>query len=386
MKKLLFVVLCCFMLPSLAYADFDQQDVWKIYDESGAYLTSVAGAVYPEDEYISAGNQCYAVDRLDEANRCAYAHLLGAEQMPEPVKMSQTLYASIFGGNQRKLALYCTHSDESYVPTDGTHSNEVYGGIYDVTESLQEELENLGIEVVLDYTSHLPHDAGAYRRSRTTAISLLETGPSAVFDIHRDGIAAHEYETEIEGEDASMVRLLVGKSNVNAQANREFAKTIKAIADETYPGLIKDIYIGKGDYNQDLSPRSILLEFGTHENSKELPLASTKYMAQVLSLAVFGDTGEPAQQQTSPSTSAAPKPQTTQLPSAQSSSKGMGSGLLWVLGLGIGGGLIYLLLVKGRTHFGSKVSRSVSEMTGGMVGKKPDGEDENSHDSSELHK
>lgn len=385
MKKRLCAALCCLMLPSLAYADLDQQDVWKIYDESGAYLTSVAGAVYPQDEYISAGNQCYILARLDEANQCAYAHLIGAEQMPEPVKMSRSLYASIFGGNQRKLALYCTHSDESYVPTDGTHSNEVYGGIYDVTESLKKELENLGIEVILDYTSHLPHDAGAYRRSRTTAISLLKKGPSAVFDIHRDGVAAHEYETRIEGEDASMVRLLVGKSNVNAQANREFAKTIKAIADETYPGLIKDIYIGKGDYNQDLSPRSVLLEFGTHENSKELPLTSTKYIAQVLSLAVFGDTGESAQQQNAPGASRAPNPQTTQLPSAQSS-KGLGSGLLWVLGLGIGGGLIYLLLVKGRTHFGSKVSRSVSEMTGGMVGKKPDDADEDSSDASEAHK
>ena len=40
----------------------------------------------------------------------------------------------------------------------------------------------------------------------------------------------------------SSTRLLVGKSNPNADANRKFAKQIKAAADEMYPDLIKDIY------------------------------------------------------------------------------------------------------------------------------------------------
>ena len=33
----------------------------------------------------------------------------------------------------------------------------------------------------------------------------------------------------------SKVRLLVGRSNPNAAANREFAKELKAAADEMYP-------------------------------------------------------------------------------------------------------------------------------------------------------
>lgn len=385
MKKcMVFLCLLILCMPMSAHADFTQQeDVWQIFDQQGQYLTSIGGAVSQDDEYIAGDNNRYRIVQIDETNKTAVAQHDGQEQMPAPQQMDQTLQASIFGGNSRKIGLYSTHSDESYVPTDGTHSNEVYGGIYDVDEQLKAELEKLGIEVVLDYTSHLPHDAGAYRRSRSTAVSLLETGPAAIFDIHRDGIAAHEYETEIEGEEASKIRLLVGKSNANADANREFAKTIKAIADEQYPGLVKDIYIGKGDYNQDLSPRCVLLEFGTHENSKELPLASTEYMAQVISLAVFGDTG-PTQTQgqqgnTAAQTTANPGVQTP--PSASQSSGGAGKGIAWVLGLAIGGGLLYLLVVKGKDHFGRKTARAASEMTAGLVGKKPDDSDEDPSES-----
>ncbi|MDN5345313.1 MAG: stage sporulation protein, partial [Clostridia bacterium] len=34
-----------------------------------------------------------------------------------------------------------------------------------------------------------------------------------------------------------------------------------------YPGLIRGIFIGAGSYNQDLSPRAMLLEVGTHTNT-----------------------------------------------------------------------------------------------------------------------
>lgn len=70
-------------------------------------------------------------------------------------------------------------------------------------------------------------------------------------------------------------------------------KKLKAAADSEYPGLIKDIFIGKGNYNQELMPQSILLEFGTHTSNKEEVLRSTELMADVLHTVLFG-TGGPA--------------------------------------------------------------------------------------------
>lgn len=120
-------------------------------------------------------------------------------------------------------------------------------------------------------------------------MELLKDGPSAIFDIHRDGIPdPDEYATTIGNEKMSKVRLLVGKGNQNKDANLSFAKQIKAVADKMYPGLIKDIYMGKGAYNQDLAPRSVLLEFGTHTLPKERVLASTGPMSEVVYKALYG--------------------------------------------------------------------------------------------------
>ena len=63
---------------------------------------------------------------------------------------------------------------------------------------------------------------------------------------------------------------------------------MKAVADKQYPGLVKDIFIGKGTYNQDLAPHAILLEFGTHTISKERVLNSADMMAKVVSNTLYG--------------------------------------------------------------------------------------------------
>ena len=184
--------------------------------------------------------------------------------------------------------MYSTHSDESYVPDDGTESKWKNAGIYDVGESLKHALEALGIDAVYSRETFLPHDADAYTRSRRTAEELLKKGPDALIDVHRDAVPANQYETKVDGDDVSKVRLFVGRSNPNAAANKAFARQLKAAADEAYPGLVKDIFIGRGNYNQELYPHAILLEFGTHKIDKDKAIASTKYMANVLNAVLYG--------------------------------------------------------------------------------------------------
>ncbi len=52
--------------------------------------------------------------------------------------------------------------------------------------------------------------------------------------------------------------------------------------DKVSPGLSEGIFIGKGDYNQDLSPRAMLIEVGAHTNSKEEAEKGVKLFAQSL--------------------------------------------------------------------------------------------------------
>lgn len=343
-------------------ADADE-NVWTIYDEDGQYLTSIYGRVYLDDEYISSNNRLYRIIEVDDSKRTAVAQYIGQESLIEP---DNEAVATVAQESKRLIGIYSTHSDESYIPTDGAESKEKDAGIYDVDEALKKALEERGIEVELDTTTHLPHDAGAYRRSRSTAARLLKSQPAALLDIHRDGIPdPDEYVQKIEDEDATKVRLLVGKSNPNADANRKFAKQIKAAADEMYPDLIKDIYIGKGDYNQELAPRAILLEFGTHTIKKERAIKSATYMADVLERVLFGSTAK-AEGAANADADAAGAETTV-----EAGGSGAAWGILWVVGIALAAIVGYGLITTGSfSGMWNKVKRGASETTGGLLGKK----------------
>lgn len=341
-----------------AFAENDGDCVYVLLDEAGQPLTSRAGRMYVGDEYISGDDQLYRVVSVDDASMTAQAQHLGATQLDEQAlavffewQASAESTAKPEGDSKRLICMYSTHSDESYIPDDGDFSKWEDAGIYDVGNALKDELEALGIEVIYSEESFLPHDADAYNRSRSTAEDLLKKGPDALLDIHRDAIPAEEYETTVDGEEVSKVRLFVGRSNQNSAANKAFAQQIKKVADREYPGLIKDIYIGKGNYNQELYPQALLLEMGTDEIEKDKVVDSTKYLAEVLDQVLYGTSAKAeSEAKTGPAT----------------------SGILWVVGLAVLGAAIYALASTGK--FGDawgKLKRGASEMTGGLLGQKP---------------
>lgn len=195
------------------------------------------------------------------------------------------LRAQAGGGRRQVVGIYHTHNAESYVPTSGTDSKE-YGDIHRVGQALKEAFEKMGHKVIWKDDSHLPHDGEAYLRSRRTAAEISREGPVTILDVHRDAIPrGEEYLATVDGTRMSQIRLVVGRQNQNREANLEYAKRIKAIADQKYPGLIKGIFHARGNYNQDLGPRMILLEFGTHVTSLEDALRSVEPAARVIAAA-----------------------------------------------------------------------------------------------------
>ena len=339
----------------------ETEDIYTLYDSAGQRLTLRAGQMYTGDEYISGDNRHYRIVSVDDGSRTAVAELLGESQADPAALMSfLSLNASAEEKSEKAksdgkklICMYSTHSDESYLPEDGESSKWENAGIYDVGNALKDELEKLGVDVIYSEESFLPHDAEAYNRSRGTAAELLKKGPDALLDIHRDAIPAEEYETEVDGEDISMVRLFVGRSNQNSAANKAFAQQIKKVADEEYPGLIKDIYIGKGNYNQELYPQALLLEFGTHKIEKDKAIGATKYIADVLDNVLYGGA---ANAETA----------------AKTQTKPAVKGIFIAVGLAVLGAAVYAIASTG--SFGgmwNKLKRGASEMTGGMTGKKP---------------
>lgn len=359
-KLLLCMALLCCSLSIQAYAlESEDESIYTLVNLNGNVLTQRAGKMYADDEYISGDNQHYKIISVDDDMRVATAQLMEDSEI-ESADFSAFDFSSALAeddaeknanDSKKLICMYSTHSDESYTPNDGDSSLWENAGIYDVGHALKDELESLGIDVIYSEETFLPHDADAYNRSRGTAEELLKKGPDALLDIHRDAIPAEQYETTVDGEDVSMIRLFVGRSNQNSAANKAFAQEIKKIADEEYPGLIKDIYIGKGNYNQELYPQALLLEMGTHEIEKDKVVDSTKYLANVLDQVLYGGTAK-----------AEEEPEQNRI---------VGKSILWVVVLAIVAAAVYGLVSSG--SFGgmwNKLKRGVSEITGGAIGKK----------------
>ncbi|MEA4892692.1 MAG: stage II sporulation protein P [Peptococcaceae bacterium] len=242
---------------------------FTLSDGDGKPLDYTSRVVYAGDEFITAGNERYSVDSVDYGALTASCSYVGKEEVKYYSAWDEAPVGVFDNDDGLKISIYNTHNDESYVPTEGTSSIDGEGGIIQVGKSLAEELEANGSQVEVSENKHDPHDANAYHRSRQTAVQLLKSNPDVVFDVHRDGIEDPEfYETEVEGDTVAGVRMVVGKQNPHMEANLSFAKEIKAYFDKHYPGMIKGIYMGKGNYNQDLGPRMMLLEVGTHTNSR----------------------------------------------------------------------------------------------------------------------
>lgn len=352
MKRILVCLLAAlFCLPLCAMAENDGDCVYTLVDAGGTPLTRRAGRMYVGDEYISRSDRLYRVAFVDDQKCVATAEDLGPATLDEAAFAAFAARAEkADGDDEKRICMYSTHSDESYVPSDGASSLWKNAGIYDVGDALKENLEAKGISVEYSEKSFLPHDADAYNRSRSTVEEYAKQMPDAIIDIHRDGVEAEEYETEVSGEDTSMVRLFVGRSNQNAAENKAFAQRLKAAADEAYPGLIKDIFIGKGNYNQELYPQAILLEFGTYEIEKEKAISATEYMADVIDEVLYG-----------PSASA----------STGEKNSAAGRGIAWAIGVALVGAVIYALAATGK--FGpmwEKLKRGASEMSAGLFGKK----------------
>lgn len=264
---------------------------WRAVDDEGRPLFSTARALAIGDEYLNADNSLYEVSSVD-GSRVVMSFLRRLELPAErvlPKNLPGVAEAEATDGEFKgTMAIYHTHNAESYVPTDGTHSILGPGGIHKVGGILAEALREHGIDVIHDETLHLPHDDGAYSRSRPTAVDLLRESPDALFDVHRDATPPSEYEDRIAGMPVTNVRIVVGTQNPHYTVNREFALSLKRVVDVAHPGLISGVLFKGGNYNQDLSPFSLLLEIGAHTNNREDAERAARLLAEGLAFYFYG--------------------------------------------------------------------------------------------------
>lgn len=329
-----------FQPPQWELGERNDGGFYTVVTTEGEPVTETAVIVDVGDEYIDEENRLFEVvavegDRVvveargpaqmpDVSDELAALERAAASRTTAIGGLARWLAARAGGGKRQVIGIYHTHNAESYVPTSGTDSKE-YGDIHKVGQALKEAFEKMGHKVIWKDDSHLPHDGQAYLRSRRTAAEISREAPATILDVHRDAIPrSEEYLANVDGTKMSQIRLVVGRQNQNREANLEYAKRIKAIADKRYPGLVKGIFHARGNYNQDLGPRMILLEFGTHVTSLEDALRSVEPTAEVIAAAagLVPGTGD-----------------------GQVGARGLGTAG-WLILLVIGGGVAWLFLNK----------------------------------------
>jgi len=310
-----------------------------IVDEEGSTISEMARIAASGDELYTSEGRHYRVERV-QGDR-AEAKFLGMDSQilaynEYYANQSAVVVKNLAEKSKSTFAVYHSHTDESYVPSDGTDAIPFKGGIYQVGKTMADRLQGSGYQVDYDQTPHDPHDNNAYTRSRRTATSLMKKNPSAIFDVHRDGVPdPNYYRTTIDGKSVAKLRLVIGRENPRMSANMDFAKQMMASANNLHPKVVKEIFVGKGDYNQDLTPTALLIEAGTHTNTKEEAEMGMSMFSEAIPV-VLG---------LSPTAPAAPGAPVTNRPSGTTT--GAWKALGWILGLTIVGGLAFLLISSG---------------------------------------
>lgn len=201
------------------------------------------------------------------------------------------------------ILIYHTHSTEGYEMLDlGWYSNEYVSRTQDksknmvrVGDELTKTLEEAGFKVIHDRNIYDSSYTGAYDRSRVSVEKYLKEYPSikVTLDVHRDAI---HYESgtkckptaTIKGKKAAQVMIISGcegdgVSNFPSwKENLVFALSLQSCAEEMNEGLMRPVFFCNRKYNMDVTPCSLLLEFGTDANTLEEAVYSAQLIGEAL--------------------------------------------------------------------------------------------------------
>lgn len=194
----------------------------------------------------------------------------------------------------KRVFIYHTHFNESYLPelpgvTSPERAYDSKKNIMLVGKRLGEELENMGIGAEV-YTK--PFQAKwnrLYQASRETVVAAMNQNRDLKYfiDVHRDSKRRNKTTHYINGKPYATIAFVIGTANDNWEENEKFALRLHNKLEELYPGLSKGVFRksraqGNGEYNQSLSPRSILVEIGGVDNTLEEAYRTAEALARTI--------------------------------------------------------------------------------------------------------
>ncbi len=205
-------------------------------------------------------------------------------------------------GDRDVVYVYFSHNRESFLPylqgvTNPNHAYHSQVNVTNIGDKLKEELEKGGIGTVVDKTdieAKLKEKglsfARSYQESRTVVEAAVTQNRDLTYliDIHRDSRRKKDTTIEINGKTYAKLAFVIGGEHANYEKNLAFANELQKRFDSSYKGLSRGVFTKKGSgtngkFNQDLSEKAILVEFGGVDNTFEELYNSAEILAEVIS-------------------------------------------------------------------------------------------------------
>lgn len=191
----------------------------------------------------------------------------------------------------KRVFIYQTHFSESYLPELGRNDPEQ---AYDwnknvilVGQRLGQELERLGIGAEVSTAHYKDAHPKLYQSSRKTVLLAMRENRELQYfiDIHRDSQRRDKTTITIDGKPYARIAFVIGTAHDGWEQNLKLARQLHNKLESLYPGLSKGVFLknrtmGNGEYNQSLSPHSILVEIGGVDNNFAEVFRSTKALAR----------------------------------------------------------------------------------------------------------
>ncbi|MCH3973022.1 MAG: stage II sporulation protein P [Oscillospiraceae bacterium] len=192
------------------------------------------------------------------------------------------------------VLIYHTHTTEAYAGV--TRTRDASKSVVAVGEALAKSLRAAGIGAVHDTTIHDdPAFNGSYTRSAETMRKNLSKYPSiqVTIDVHRDTMTSqsgtrYKPTVLVNGRRACQIMIISGCDDNGTldfpgwEQNLRLAVRLQKSAADLCPHLMRPLSFGPTRYNEQITPGSLLAEFGTEVNSLDEATYSGALFGKVL--------------------------------------------------------------------------------------------------------
>jgi len=191
--------------------------------------------------------------------------------------------------------IYNSHPLENY----DNYNLEIYGitpNVLMASYLLKEKLISNKIMAIVedtDLTEFLTLNKWSYAQSyRASRIFMLDkqneySSIKYFIDLHRDSVNKKTTTINIEGKSYAKILFVVGLENKNYQQNLNLANALNKLISDKYPGLSRGVLKKEGAnvdgvYNQDISPKAMLIELGGVDNNINEVMNTINVLSDIL--------------------------------------------------------------------------------------------------------